>query len=148
MLRLGVNTWLWANRFEERHLYCIDNAARMGAEVMDFSVNDPYSFPVDAVAEKMAGTGMEAVVTTALPTHCNPISPEAWERKAAADYMRRLIDIAAKLKAPLVGGVTYAGSGYHSGKIRTQEAAPSKCLRIMRAIKSTGFHRAKDDQSQ
>ncbi len=121
MIRLGVNTWLWANRFEERHLYCVDNAIQMGAEAIDFSVNDPYSFPMEKTAEKLEGSGLSVVVTTAMPTHCNPISPDLWERRAAADYMHRLIDIAAALKAPVVGGVNYVGSGYHSGAPRSKQ---------------------------
>ena len=77
MIRLGVNTWLWANRFEEKHLFCIDRAKELGAEAVDFSVNDPYSFPVGAAAAKMEGTGMASIVTTAMAGHCNAISPEA-----------------------------------------------------------------------
>ena len=121
MVRLGVDTWLWANRFEERHVFCIDNAKELGAETIDFSVNDPYGFPVDLVAQKMKGSGMTAVVSTAMPTHCNAISDDAWERKAAADYLHRLIEIAADLDSPIVGGVNYTGSGYLKGRPRTEE---------------------------
>ena len=138
MIRLGVNTWLWANRFEEKHLFCIDRAKELGAEAVDFSVNDPYSFPVGAAAAKMEGTGMASIVTTAMAGHCNAISPEAWERKAARDYMHRLIDIAAEMKSPLVGGVTYAGSGYHSGK----ERSPEEIARAVEYLKDAAQYAA------
>ena len=36
MVKLGLNTWLWACRFEEQHLYCIDKVAELGAEAIDF----------------------------------------------------------------------------------------------------------------
>ena len=121
MVRLGVDTWLWANRFEERHLFCIDNAKELGAEAIDFSVNDPYTFPVEQVAQKMKGSGMTAIVSTAMPTHCNAISEDTWERKAAAGYLHRLIEIAARLESPIVGGVNYAGSGYTKGRARTAQ---------------------------
>ena len=119
MIRLGVNTWLWTSRFEEQHLFCIDNAVEVGAEAIDFSVGDPYGFPVEKTAEKLKGSGLDVIVSTALPTHCNPISPDRWERKAAADFIRRLVDIAVVLGSPIVGGVTYVGSGYHTGVPRT-----------------------------
>ena len=120
MIRLGVNTWLWANRFEYRHLACIDRAVEMEAEAIDFSVNEPYTFPVKEVKDKLKGKELEVIVTTAMPSHCNPISPESWEREAALDYMKKLILTADSLGAKVVGGVNYAGSGYHSGKPRTQ----------------------------
>lgn len=120
-MKLGLNTWLWAYRFETRHLFCIEQAQELGAEVLDFSVADPFQFPTKEVAQAMAHTSMDAVVTTAMSGRYNAISPDPAERKAALDFMKRLIDIAAELNAPLVGGVTYAASGYHTGHPRTQQ---------------------------
>ena len=120
MIKLGLNTWLWACKFEERHLPCIERIKELGAEAIDLSVNDPYTFPVKKAAQILEKTGMDVIVTTAMPTHCNPISEDEWERRAAAAFIRRLIDIAAEVKAPLVGGVNYCGSGYHTGKPRRQ----------------------------
>ncbi len=121
MIKLGVNTWLWANKFETRHLFCIDKAAELGAEAIDFSVNDPFHFPVKEVKERVKQYDMEVIVTTAMPADCNAISPDPAEREAALIYMKRLLDIAGELDAKIVGGVNYVGSGYHTGKPRTQE---------------------------
>lgn len=121
MLKLGLNTWLWACRFEERHLFCIDKAAELGAEALDFSVNDPFTFPVRQARLRMEQYEMEPIVTTAMPKHVNAISPEKEEREAALTFIKRLIDIAGELEAKVVGGVNYAGSGYHTGKPRTQQ---------------------------
>lgn len=121
MVKLGLNTWLWARKFEERHLSCIDTAHELGAEALDFMVSDPYSFPTRKVAERAGQYDMELIVTTAMPTHINAISPDPKEREAALDFMKALIDVSAGLGSKIVGGVNYAGSGYHTGKARTQQ---------------------------
>lgn len=121
MVKLGFNTWLWACNFEERHLPCIDKVAEMGAEAIDFYVGDPFRFPAKEAAERVRDRGMEVVVTTAMPKHCNAISPDPKERDEALEYMKRLLEVAAELGAGVVGGVNYVGSGYHTGKPRTDQ---------------------------
>ena len=120
-MKLGVDTWLWASVFEDRHLYCIEEASRLGAEAIDFSINDPKVFPAREAAKRVVDAGLEAVTSTALPQPFNPISPSASERDAALDFMKRLVDITAMLGAKVTGGVNYAASGYHSGKPRTRQ---------------------------
>ncbi|MCD7736417.1 MAG: sugar phosphate isomerase/epimerase [Lachnospiraceae bacterium] len=121
MVNLGLNTWLWANKFEKKHLFCIDKAYELGAEAIDFSVNDPFGFPTKDVAQRVKQYDMEVIVTTAMPADCNAISPDPEEREKALDYMKKLLDIAGELGSGIVGGVNYVGSGYHTGKPRTQQ---------------------------
>lgn len=120
-MKLGLNTWLWAYRFETRHLSCIELAQKLGSEVLDFFVADPMLFPTKEVARAMANTNMDVIVTTAMSGRFNAISPDPADRLAALDFMKGMIDLAAELNAPLVGGVTYAASGYHTGHPRTEQ---------------------------
>lgn len=120
MIRLGVDTWLWTSVFSERDIPCIDRAHDAGAEMIDLSINDPFRFPVEEVADRLSRYDMQAVVTTAMSEKYNAISPDPLVREDAYVYMTRLIDIAHELGAGIVGGVTYAGSGYHTGKPRTK----------------------------
>lgn len=121
MFKLGVDTWLWASTFEERHLFCIDEAERLGAEAIDFSINDPLVFPAEGAKRRMKDSPMTAITSTALPLSCNPISPDKRERDNALDFMKRLVDITAMLGARITGGVNHSASGYHSGKVRSQQ---------------------------
>lgn len=121
MLRLGLDTWLWASIFGEKHLYCIEEAKKLGADVIDFSINDPFSFPADKAAELIRKHQIEAVTSTALPIICNPISPNPTEREAALKFMKKLVDVTAQLGAKLTAGVNYTASGYLTGKPRTQD---------------------------
>jgi D-psicose/D-tagatose/L-ribulose 3-epimerase len=121
MFKLGVDTWLWTSVFEEEHLYCIDEAERLGANAIDFSINDPWKFPTKKATERMKDSGMTVITSTALPLSYNPISPEKTERDAALEFMKRLVDITAMLGANVTGGVNHSASGYHSGKPRSEQ---------------------------
>lgn len=121
MMKLGLNTWLWAYIFETRHLVCVDTANELGAEALDFSINDPFSFPTAEVKKKLEGSTMEIIVSTAMPVNCNAISPVKEEREAALTFIKKLIDNGAELGAKVVGGVNYAASGYHTGKPRSRQ---------------------------
>lgn len=121
MFRLGVDTWLWAVTFTDEHLFCIQESKEIGAEVIDFSINDPFVFPAEEAAKRIREQQIEAVTSTALPSHINPISPKKEERAAAVKFLKKLIDVTEILGAKLTGGVNYAGSGYFSGKLRSQE---------------------------
>lgn len=120
-MKFGVDTWLWASVFEEKHLHCIEKAAGLGAEAIDFSINAPELFPTREAARAVQRTGLTAVTSTALPAHCNPISNNPVERKAALDYMKQMVDITFELGGKVTGGVNYTASGYHSGKPRSQQ---------------------------
>lgn len=120
-MKLGADTWLWAATFGKEHLFCIEEAARMGCEVIDFSINDPRVFPVQEAAKRVEDCGMVAVTSTALPLACNPISPDREVRGKALEFMERLVDITALLGAHVTGGVNHSASGYHSGKVRSAQ---------------------------
>lgn len=133
MFKFGVDTWLWASTFEKRHLFCIEEAKRLGAEVIDLSINDPFSFPADEAAELVRKVGIEAVTSTAMPLSCNPISPRKEEREAAKRFMKKLIDITETVGAHVTGGVNHSASGYLSGRPRTQEEI-DLCAEHMREV--------------
>lgn len=122
MMKLGLNTWLWADVFTEEYLFCIRKAYELGAEALDISINDPWVFPAQAAAKEAAlCSGMEIITSTAMGRRYNAISPDEGERAAALEFMKRLIDVSAQVGSKVIGGVNYAGSGYHTGKPRTQQ---------------------------
>lgn len=121
MMRLGVDTWLWANVFKEKHLPSIAEAKALGAEAIDFSINDPFVFPAAKAAALLKDYPMEAITSTALPLHCNPISPDRKERDTAIEFMKKLVDVTAQLGAKVTGGVNHSASGYFTGKLRTHD---------------------------
>jgi D-psicose/D-tagatose/L-ribulose 3-epimerase len=132
MFKIGLNTWLWADLFSEKDIYCIGKAYELGAEALDISINNPYSFPTEKVVEEISHCkGMEIITSTAMPIDCNAISTSVQERENALNYMKRLIDVSAQLGSRIIGGVNYAASGYHSGKLRTEQEV-EWCVKYLR----------------
>jgi D-psicose/D-tagatose/L-ribulose 3-epimerase len=56
-----------------------------------------------------------------MPAHANIISPEPSIRAAGVDLSKRLIDASVAAGATVFGGVNYAGWGYLTGRMRTEE---------------------------
>lgn len=122
MIKLGLDTWLWADTFTEEHIFCIRRACELGAEALDISINDPFIFPAEKVRKEVEQCpGMEIITSTAMPEPYNAISPNPEERWKALGFMKKLIDVSAVVGSGIIGGVNYAASGYHTGKPRTQQ---------------------------
>ncbi|MDD3140090.1 MAG: sugar phosphate isomerase/epimerase [Lachnospiraceae bacterium] len=121
MIKLGLDTWLWASTFQDKHLFCIKTAKELGAEAIDFSINDPFQFPVKRAAELVKEYGLIPVTSTAMSLEYNPISDDKVVRKNAMEFMKRLITITVELGGTITGGVNYTASGYLTGKPRTRD---------------------------
>ena len=51
--KFGVDSFIWAEKFNEKDLWIIPKAKELGFELIDFAIADPFSFPVKAVKEKL-----------------------------------------------------------------------------------------------
>ena len=119
--KFGVDSFIWAENFSEKDLWIIPKAKEMGFEVIDFAISNPFTFPMEAVKEKLQETGIDCVCTTTLTDQTNPISPDPEIRKASVAAMKRAIDICNYLESPILGGVNYAAWGYLTKKPRTEQ---------------------------
>ena len=118
---MGAITLLWSESYCEKDLWVFERIREMGFTAVDIAVGDPARFPVAETAREIQNTGLLPVLTKALPAQYNPISPDESERLAAVDYLKHIVDIAAEIQAPLIGGVIYAGWGYRTGRPRTED---------------------------
>lgn len=120
-MKFGVDSFIWTENFGEKDLWIIAKAKELGFEVVDFAISNPFTFPTEAVLEKIKEVGIECVCTTTLTDKTNPISPDPAIRKAALYAMKKAVDICNTLRAPILGGVNYAAWGYLTKKPRTEE---------------------------
>lgn len=129
--RFGVDSFIWAERFEEKDLWIIQKAKELGFELVDFAIADPFSFPVEAVKKELERVGIDCVCTTTLNDATNPISPDPAIRGQAVKAMKKCVDICNTLGAPILGGVNYAAWGYLTRKPRSDEewAWAVECMR-------------------
>jgi len=120
MIKLGISTWLWTDRFSDSHCFAVDAAGKMGCDVIEFSIMDPDVFPTEKIMESLKAYDMIPVTSTVLLEGANPISEDEALRKNAVGHMKKIIDITKRLGAKTTAGVNYAASGYMTGKLRTE----------------------------
>ena len=121
MRKIGVDTFIWSERFVEDDLWILDKAAELGFEPLDIAIAHPEEFPTAKVKARAADLGLPLVTTTTLGAETNPISPDAAVRANAVEHLKRMVDICNELAAPILAGVIYAGWGCLSGKPPTED---------------------------
>lgn len=121
MIRLGLNTWTWTDMFSEEHIPCIYTMKELGARCIDFSIADPYIFPLKEAKKAIEETGLEVITTTCAPGDAHFTSPHPQVRKAGLAWVKRMIDLTEELGGKLVSGVIYTGSGYLTGVRPTEQ---------------------------
>lgn len=139
--KFGVDSFIWAENFSEKDLWVIEKAKELGFEVIDFAIANPFTFPLEAVKKEVERVGIECVCTTTLTLETNPISPDPAIRAKAVEAMKKCVDICNELKAPILGGVNYAGWGYLTKKPRTTEEwnwGVENMRQVARYAKETG----------
>jgi D-psicose/D-tagatose/L-ribulose 3-epimerase len=140
-IKFGVDSFIWAESFGEKDLWIIEKAKKLGFEVVDFAISNPFTFPTEAVKAELERVGIGCVCTTTLTKETNPISPDASIRSAAVDAMKKCVDICNTLRAPILGGVNYAAWGYLTKRPRTDQEwqwAVSNMKEVAAYAKATG----------
>ncbi len=118
-MTFGIHSLLFSATFAEKDLPLLDKAKSLGFDALEIIPFDADNFPAAKVKRRAADLGLDIYTGIGLPAHANPISPEAGVRAAALNYSKRLIDLSAECGSKGYGGVTYAGWGYLTGKMRT-----------------------------
>ena len=82
---------------------------------------EPATFPTAAVRQRAQSIGLEINTAIGLSAEHNLISPDASTRKRGVEFMKKLVNLTQQLGAENLTGVNYAGWGYLTGKMRTQQ---------------------------
>lgn|SRR4030042_6165007 len=121
MFKFGVDSFIWAEVFEEKDIWIISKAKELGFEVLDLAIAYPERFPLNAVKEELKKVEIEVVTTTTLEPKGNIISPDPDVRKVGVELLKKLIDINNDLGSKIFGGVNYAAWGYITKCPRTEK---------------------------
>jgi D-psicose/D-tagatose/L-ribulose 3-epimerase len=108
-MKFGVNTFNFVSPFRTAaDLPLLDRVKGMGFDLIEIAFEDPTTIDVAALADYAAARDLGVLACGVFGPGRNLVSADAAERRAAADYIRGLIDAAAQL-APTLGGVTLGG---------------------------------------
>ena len=117
----GVHQLLFCETFTREDLPIMDLAKELGFDGMEFTLFDPDSFPAADVRERARSLGLRLNTGIGLSTEHNLISPQAETRRRGIEFMKRLVELTQRIGAENLTGVNYAGWGYLTGKMRTQQ---------------------------
>ena len=120
-MQYGISQLLFSETLTSKDLPILDQAKNLGFDGIELTLFDPNSFPVIEVRERARQLGLCLNTCIGLSAKHNLISPDPQIRRAGIEFMKMLVDLTQQIEAPNLVGVNYAGWGYLTGKMRTQE---------------------------
>ena len=120
-MKYGIHQMLFTENFTEQDLPILDKVRELGFDGIEFVLFQPDSFPADAVRRHAESIGLEINTAIGLSAEHNLISPDPTTRRRGVEFMKQLVSLTQQLNAENLTGVNYAGWGYLSGKMRTQQ---------------------------
>lgn len=111
-MRFGANTFIWESPFSTaEHLYLVDKLQALGFDLIEVAVEDPQLVDVGLLQQAAENAGLGVVMCGAFGPERNLSSLAASERAAAEDYLKWMIDAAARVGSPVVCGPMYSAVG-------------------------------------
>jgi D-psicose/D-tagatose/L-ribulose 3-epimerase len=117
-VKFGINTFNFVSPFRTAaDMPLLNRVKGMGFDLIEIAYEDPATIDTAALAGYAAGIGLGVLACGVFPPGRNLSSADGAARRAAADYLRGLIDAAAALAptlddlTPVVGGPMYGAVG-------------------------------------
>ena len=120
-MKYGIHQMLFMENVTDKDLAILDKAKDLGFDGIEFVLFEPATFPTAAVRQRAQSIGLEINTAIGLSAEHNLISPDASTRKRGVEFMKKLVNLTQQLGAENLTGVNYAGWGYLTGKMRTQQ---------------------------
>lgn len=112
MHAIGVSTWVWTSPLRDGTL--AELAARTagwGFDVLELPVEHVGDWDPARAARVLADHGLAATVCLVMPPGRELVAADAATVAATQDYLRRVVDVAAEVGSPVIGGPAYASVG-------------------------------------
>ncbi len=110
-MKYGISSFVWASPFSDATLDLLGKAARMGFDYFEICVEDPDTVNPKTIVPALQDAGLKALVCGAFGPARDISSEDAGVRRQGVAYIRKCIDIADALHAPLVSGPMYSATG-------------------------------------
>lgn len=121
-MKTSLNLLLWTTHVTTEDLRHVGLLRESGYDGVEIPIHQPDVAHHAAIGRAIRDLGMAATVSTALPgAQADFLSADPSVRRAAADYLRAVVDSAAALGAELVMGPIYQALGVFSGTAPTDD---------------------------
>ncbi|WP_019813383.1 sugar phosphate isomerase/epimerase family protein [Saccharomonospora saliphila] len=139
---IGVNTWVWTSPLTGAELRTlVPRIAADGFDVVELPVENVGDWDPDEAANLLADHGLGASVVLVFSPGRELVEADAATVRSTQDYLRRCVDIAARLGAPAVSGPAYASVGR---TWRMGERERAACVRRWREAVAPVLDHARD----
>lgn len=130
MHAVGVNTWVWTSPLTDSALAELAPRIRdWGFDTIELPVENPGDFDPGRAAELLAELGLSATVVLVFGPGRELTAAPAGIIESTQEYLRHVIDVAARVGSPVIAGPAYTSVG------RTWRLRPAErrdCLRELR----------------
>jgi D-psicose/D-tagatose/L-ribulose 3-epimerase len=118
---LGVNTWVWTSPLTDASLAELaPRIAGWGFDVIELPVENPGDWDPARAATLLADLGLAASVVLVMGAGRELVAADATTVLSTQDYLRHVVDVAAAVGAPAIGGPAYASVG-RTWRMTTEE---------------------------
>jgi len=123
MVKFGIHSLLWAERFDIHAEPVINKAKKLGFDAVEIYVSPPQleSFDKPRVKKALESAEMKCIGSTALTLDTDFTSPDEATRKRGVNHLKNAARLFSELGADLVAGVVYTAWGKIVGRGRTEE---------------------------
>ncbi|MFF0729028.1 sugar phosphate isomerase/epimerase family protein [Streptomyces sp. NPDC004134] len=110
---IGANPWIWHSPVTERALAgVLPRLADWGFDCAELPLEQPGDWQPAAAAKLLDGNGLAAAAVLAvMPPERGLVRAEPLAVRTTQDYLRRCVDAAREIGAPVVAGPMYAAVG-------------------------------------
>jgi D-psicose/D-tagatose/L-ribulose 3-epimerase len=121
-MKTGMNLLLWADHVTAEHDGLLDQIKGLGfdaVEVPIFNTSDMAAY--ERLGKRLGMLGLKATAVTVMGAETNPISPDPAIRKAAVDYLDKVLACGQAFGCEILCGPIHSAIGVFSGNGPTDD---------------------------
>jgi D-psicose/D-tagatose/L-ribulose 3-epimerase len=121
-MKTGMNLLLWADHVTAEHDGLLDQIKGLGfdaVEVPIFNTSDRAAY--ERLGKRLGSLGLKATAVTVMGAETNPISPDPAIRKAAVDYLDKVLACGQAFGCEILCGPIHSAIGVFSGNGPTDD---------------------------
>jgi D-psicose/D-tagatose/L-ribulose 3-epimerase len=115
-MKIGMNLLLWTGHVTAEHFPILGKLKHVGFDGVELPIFDGDVAHYKLIRKELDNQGLGCTTVALVSEQANPISPDAAIRRAAADHLRRNVEITATLGGEVIAGPYHSPLGVFSGK--------------------------------
>ena len=139
-MKIGINLWIWGSPFRtDQHMGLISQAKSLGAEVVEFAMEDDAVIDTKALRRVLEDEAMECSVVGLFGPDRDLSMEDAAVRRRGMDYAKRCIDTCAQIGATIFSGAVV---GVDGKELLSEVARRARLEHAAESLQHLGEHAA------